>query len=128
MFDLHQGFTFPERTSAEPQPADIAFAQLDAASALAKGRLRDAATQQARAARLLAQLAAARLRAPFDRKRCGPPSPPVTPPPCAYPFIDPPPTTPNSVPRTRPASCTGRLAGALTADTIGTPAMIAFCK
>lgn len=62
MFDLHQGFTNEEGDEQAPSAQAVAMAQLDAASALSKGRVRDAAVQQARAARLLGRLALARLR------------------------------------------------------------------
>ena len=57
MFDLHQGFTHEDRKDQRATGADVALALIDAAAALGKGRLRIFAMQQARAARLLAELA-----------------------------------------------------------------------
>lgn len=53
MIDLHRGFTGPEQRDVPPTLTSMALVQLDAATALARGRLGQAAREQLLAARLL---------------------------------------------------------------------------
>lgn len=72
MIDLHQGFSGHEPNPNDDRPttvADAALAQIEAASAAAKGRWRIAALQQLEAARLLGRVAGSALRDRLSRKR-----------------------------------------------------------
>lgn len=70
MIDLHQGFSGRELTPDGERPttaADVALAQLEAASALSRRHWRAAAAQQAEALRLLGRAAASALRRRLSR-------------------------------------------------------------
>jgi hypothetical protein len=68
MLDLHQGFTGDEAESAPATVSSLAVAQLEVASALSKGRFREAAAQQLAAWRLLGRVAAATVRQRFGAR------------------------------------------------------------
>jgi hypothetical protein len=56
MIDMHQGFSGRELAEVSPTVGSLAFVQLDAAVALARGELRRAARDQLAAARLLGRV------------------------------------------------------------------------
>jgi hypothetical protein len=65
MLDLHQGFSGAELKDAPPSVSSIAFAELEVAQSLSRGRFRDAAKQQLSAWRLAARLAAQTIQQKF---------------------------------------------------------------
>jgi hypothetical protein len=67
MLDLHQGFSGAELRDAPPTVSSLAFAELEVASALTRGRFREAARHQLVAWRLAARVAAATLKERLSR-------------------------------------------------------------